>query len=174
MLKIGEILYTEEVIKARVQQLGAMISKDYEGKTLYVVGILKGALIFMADLVREIQNPVRMDFMSISSYGNATQSSGTVRTLKDLDLDITGQHVLIIEDIVDTGLTVDFLKNSLCLRNPASLKVCVFMDKPAKRKIDLEIDYIGYTYTGEDFLVGYGLDAGEEGRNLPYIATIKE
>ena len=173
MLQISEILCTEEMIKTRVRQLGEQISKDYEGKTLYVIGILKGAAIFMADLVREIQIPVKIDYMSVSSYGNATHSSGAVRTYRDLDMDINGQHVLVVEDIVDTGLTMDFLKNSLYLRHPASLKVCAFLDKPAKRKIHLEIEYTGYTYSGEDFLVGYGLDAAEEGRNLPYIGTFK-
>jgi hypoxanthine phosphoribosyltransferase len=173
MLKIGRILFTARQIQSRVRELGEEIGRDYAGKELLLVGILKGAAVFMADLARDIHMPVRMDFMSLSSYGSATESTGTVQTRRDLDMDISGKHVLVVEDIVDTGLTLNYLKQSLMLRQPSSIKICAFLDKPARRKLDLNIEYRGYVVEEDDFLVGYGLDIAEEGRNLPYIAAIE-
>jgi hypoxanthine phosphoribosyltransferase len=173
MFKIGRILFSARQIQSRVRELGEEISRDYAGKELLMVGILKGAVMFMTDLAREVHIPVQMDFMSLSSYGAATESTGMVQTRRDLDVDIRQRHVLVVEDIADTGLTLDYLKQSLQLRQPASVKICAFLDKPARRKVDLEIEYKGYVVEGDEFLVGYGLDLAEEGRNLPYIATVK-
>jgi hypoxanthine phosphoribosyltransferase len=173
MFEISRTLYSAQQIQTRVQELGEEISRDYAGKELLMVGILKGAVMFMTDLARAIRIPVQMDFMAMSSYGAATESTGTVQTRRDLDTDISNRHVLVVEDIADTGLTLDYLKRNLALRQPASVKICAFLDKPARRKLELAIEYKGYTVEGDDFLVGYGLDVAEEGRNLPYIAAIK-
>jgi hypoxanthine phosphoribosyltransferase len=173
MFNIKRIIFSAQEIQTKVKALAQAISRDYEGKDLLVVGILKGAVVFMTDLIREINIPLKIDFISVSSYGHATESMGTVQTRRDLDMDISDKHVLVVEDIVDTGLTMDFLKKTLSLRQPASIKICALLDKPARRKIELDIDYRGYVVDGHDFLVGYGLDVGEEGRNLPYIAGIE-
>ncbi|MDR1204582.1 MAG: hypoxanthine phosphoribosyltransferase [Peptococcaceae bacterium] len=173
MFEIGSVLFSARQIQSRVRELGEEISRDYAGKELLMVGILKGAAMFMMDLAREIHIPVQMDFMSLSSYGAATESTGTVQTRRDLDADISNRHVLVVEDIVDTGLTLNYLKQSLQLRQPASVKICAFLDKPARRKLELEIEYKGYVVEGDDFLVGYGLDMAEEGRALPYIAAVR-
>lgn len=169
---IQEVLFTEAELNERISELGEQITADYEGKSLIVVGILKGSNIFTSDLVRKINLPLKMDFMAVSSYGNATESTGVVKILKDLDRDIEGEHVLIVEDIVDSGLTLKYLKDILFTRNPASVKVCTLLDKPARRKENITPDYLGYEVPDE-FIVGYGIDYAERYRNLPYVGILK-
>lgn len=169
---ISQILISEEQIKSKVKELGCRISSEYQNKNLVVVGILKGAIIFLSDLIREIELPLKLDFMAVSSYGMSTHTSGVVRILKDLEGDIAGKDVLIIEDIVDTGLTLSYLKENLISRNPASLKICTFLDKPSRRKVALIPDFKGYNIPDE-FVVGYGLDYSGRYRNLPYIGVLK-
>ncbi|MCL5046482.1 MAG: hypoxanthine phosphoribosyltransferase [Actinobacteria bacterium] len=169
---VERILLSAEEIRAQVAELGRKISEDYQGKELVVVGILKGAAIFCADLLREITVPVAIDFMAVSSYGASTKSSGVMRILKDLDESIEGKHVLLVEDIVDTGLTLNYLREYLEGRNPASLRVCVLLDKPSRRKTDITVEYRGFEIPDE-FVVGYGLDYAEKYRNLPYISVLK-
>ncbi|MBM7854244.1 hypoxanthine phosphoribosyltransferase [Desulfohalotomaculum tongense] len=169
---VQKVLLTEEEIRDRVKQLGQQISRDYQGKKVLVVGILKGAMIFLADLVRNISIPTYFDFMAVSSYGSSTQSSGAVRILKDLDRSIEGKHVLIVEDIVDTGLTLKYLVENLNSRGPESLKICTLLDKPERRTVDINAHYKGFTIPNE-FVVGYGLDFNERYRNLPYVAVLK-
>lgn len=170
--KISKILLTEEEIKVKVQELGKIITQDYLHKDLFVIGILKGSVVFLADLIRAISLPLKMDFMAVSSYGTSTATSGVVRILKDLESDIVGKDVLIVEDIVDTGLTLSYLKENLNSRNPASLQVCTFLDKPDRRRVTLVPEYNGYQIPDE-FVVGYGLDYNEEYRNLPYVAVLQ-
>ena len=170
---VEEILITEEQIRKRVDELGAQISKDYEGKNILLIGILKGSVPFMADLMRRIDGDVEIDFMSVSSYGSTTKSSGVVRILKDLDHSIEGKDVLIVEDIVDTGLTLSYLKNELLGRRPASLKIATMLDKPSRRKVEFTPDYCGFEVE-DKFIVGYGLDFDQKYRQLPYISWIKE
>jgi len=170
---VREILITEEQLEKRIAELGKSMTKDYEGKDLFVVGVLKGANIFMSDLIRKIDLPMHMDFMAVSSYGMSTESSGTVRILKDLDFSIEGKDVLIVEDIIDSGLTLKYLTRILMERKPSSLKICTLLDKPDRRKVDLEIDYIGFKIP-DAFIVGYGIDFAENYRNLPYVAILKE
>ncbi|MDD3840586.1 MAG: hypoxanthine phosphoribosyltransferase [Clostridia bacterium] len=169
---LKNVLISEQQLKKKVEELGKKISKDYHGRELILVGILKGAVMFYADLARCIDMPLVMDFMVVSSYGNGTESSGAVRILKDLETSIEGKHVLIIEDIVDTGLTLHYLKENLLARGPASVKICSFLDKPDRREIPVEIDYKGFEISDE-FVVGYGLDYAEKYRNLPYISVLK-
>jgi hypoxanthine phosphoribosyltransferase len=172
--QIDGILFSREQIKAKVKEMAETIEADYQGvDDLILIGVLKGANIFMGDLMREINLPIRIDFMAVSSYGHSTESSGVVRILKDLDMEIEGKHVLIIEDIVDTGLTLKYLTDNLKRRNAASLKICSLLDKPSRRKCDLVVDYVGYEIP-DRFIVGYGIDYAEQYRNLPYIATIAE
>lgn len=166
------VLFTEEQIAQCVKRLALKVEADYEGKDLVCVCILKGGFVFMADLVRAIRIPLALDFMATSSYGASTKSGGVVRILKDLDKDITGKHVLLVEDIVDSGLTLSYLKEYLKQRGAASLKICALLDKPERRKVDLQADYIGFT-TPDAFLVGYGLDYAEKYRNLPMIGVLK-
>lgn len=167
-----EVLISEEELLNRVKILGEQITKDYKDKELVVVGTLKGAFMFMSDLVKNIKLPITLDFISVSSYGNSTESSGVVRILKDLDHSIEGKHVLIIEDIVDTGLTLNYLLENLKSKGAESVKVCTLLDKPERRKVDVKIDYKGFDV--EDvFIVGYGIDYAQSYRNLPYIAFIK-
>ena len=168
-----EVLISKEQLAAKVAELGAQISKDYEGEELFLIGILKGSVPFMADLMRAITLDVEMDFMSVSSYGSGTKSSGVVRILKDLDSDIAGKNVLIVEDIIDSGLTLAYLKEYLAKRNPKSIKIVTMLSKPARRKADLEADYTGFV-SDDMFIVGYGLDIDQKYRNLPYISWIKE
>lgn len=168
-----EVLISKEQLAAKVAELGAKISKDYEGEELFLIGILKGSVPFMADLMRAITLDVEMDFMSVSSYGSGTKSSGVVRILKDLDSDIAGKNVLIVEDIIDSGLTLAYLKEYLAKRNPKSIKIVTMLSKPARRKADLEADYTGFVID-DMFIVGYGLDIDQKYRNLPYISWIKE
>lgn len=170
---VKEILYNEEQLNQACERLGKQISLDYQGKALVVVGILKGAQIFMSDLIRKIDLPVELDYMSVSSYGSATESSGVVRILKDLDLSIEGKDVLIVEDIVDSGLTLHYLTENLKSRMPKSIKLCSLLDKPERRKINVPIDYVGFQVPDE-FIVGYGIDYAEKYRNLPYVASLKE
>lgn len=167
------VLISEKQIRTKVKELGKLITADYQGKELLVIGILKGSVVFLSDLIREIELPVKIDFMAVTSYGAATRTSGVVRILKDLDSDIGGQDVLIVEDIIDTGLTLSYLKENLQKRNPASLKVCTFLDKPSRRKIEIKADYNGYDIP-DRFVVGYGLDCNEKYRNLPYIGLYNE
>ncbi|ABR49053.1 hypoxanthine phosphoribosyltransferase [Alkaliphilus metalliredigens QYMF] len=170
---IKETLFSQEEIAQRVEELGKQITADYNHEEgLVVIGVLKGASIFLGDLVRKIDRPLSIDFMAVSSYGLSTESSGVVRILKDLDLEIEDKHILIVEDIVDTGLTLKYLTENLKSRNTKSIKVCTLLDKPARRKCDLPIDYIGFDIPDE-FIVGYGIDYAEKYRNLPYIATLK-
>ncbi|NLI60361.1 MAG: hypoxanthine phosphoribosyltransferase [Clostridiales bacterium] len=173
MEQIGEILISEERIKERVTELGAQISRDYKEKDLVAIGILRGGVMFMSDLIKEIKIPLSIDFMAVSSYGMSTKSSGIVRILKDLDDDIEGKDVLIIEDIVDTGLTLHYLMDYLKSRHPRSVKVCSFLDKPSRRKIEVPIDYLGFEIP-DKFVVGYGLDYAQKYRNLPYVSVLSE
>ena len=169
---IQEVLFSEEVLNQRITELGAQLTEEYKGKSLVVIGILKGSNIFTSDLVRKIDLSLRMEFMAVSSYGNATESTGVVKILKDLDREIKGEHVLIVEDIVDSGLTLKYLKEILETRKPASIKICTLLDKPARRKEDITPDYLGFEVPDE-FIVGYGIDYAERYRNLPYIGILK-
>ncbi|KKM10409.1 hypoxanthine phosphoribosyltransferase [Clostridiales bacterium PH28_bin88] len=169
---VKEVLISEQQIAQKVRELGERISADYAGKDLMVVGILKGAIIFLSDLVRSISVPLKLDFMAVSSYGSGTTSSGAVRILKDLETSIEGKHVLIVEDIVDTGLTLRYLLENLRSRGPASVKTCTFLDKPTRRTIEVHPDYNGFEIP-DYFVVGYGLDFNEHYRHLPYIAVLK-
>lgn len=169
---IKEILVTEEEVKNTVKKLGQEITKAYKGKKLVVICILKGSIIFCADLVREIEVPLQLDFMAVSSYGDKAESSGAVQILKDLSSSVEGKHLLIVEDIVDTGLTLSYLIDTLGARKPASIKVCTFLDKPERRRANLEIDFSGIEIP-DAFVVGYGLDYAENYRHLPYVAVLK-
>lgn len=169
---IKEVLLDEATIKAKVKELGEAITKDYPDGNMLLIGVLKGSVIFMADLLREIQADVSMDFMAVSSYGASTESSGVVRILKDLDFNIEGKDIIIVEDIIDTGTTLKYLVEILKRRHPRSLKVCCLLDKPERRKVDMKADYIGFSIPDE-FVVGYGLDFAERFRNLPYIGIVK-
>lgn len=169
---IGRILLTGETIRKRIAELGEEISKDYQGKELLVLGILKGAVLFMADLIRDIELPLTFDFLAVSSYGASTHSSGVVRILKDVERSVEGVHILIVEDIVDTGLTLKYLKENLSRRHPESVKVVTLLDKPGRRVVDVVPDYNGFTIPDE-FVVGFGLDFDEKFRNLPYIGILK-
>ena len=167
-----EILISESQIAARVKELGRQITEDYKGKSLLLVGILKGSVPFMADLMRQIDLDVTLEFMCVSSYGSSTKSSGVVRIVKDLDVPIQGRDVMIVEDIIDTGLTLDYLKGYLNGKQPASLKICAFLDKPSRRRVQIEGDYIGFTVE-DKYIGGYGLDMDQHYRQLPYISWIK-
>ncbi|NLO89835.1 MAG: hypoxanthine phosphoribosyltransferase [Clostridia bacterium] len=167
-----KILFTEEQIKNKIIELGMQITRDYKGENLTVIGILKGAFIFAADLIRQINIPVAVDFIAVSSYGSATKSSGEVKIIKDLDISVKGRHLLLVEDIVDTGLTLKYLLENLKSREPASIKTCVLLDKPQARKVEVPIDYRGFTVDNV-FVVGYGLDYDQKYRNLPYIAYLE-
>ncbi len=167
---IGEILVQPDELRRKVVQLGARISEDYEGRDPLLVGVLKGAIFFLSDLMRELTIPCEVDFMAVASYGSSTESSGVVRILKDLDASIEGRHVLIIEDIVDSGLTLQYLMRSLKARGPASVEVCALLTKPARREAQIEPRYVGFEIPNT-FVVGYGLDHDERHRNLPYVAA---
>jgi hypoxanthine phosphoribosyltransferase len=170
---IGQVLIGEEQIRAKVSDLGAQISADYADSTVTLVSVLKGSLPFMADLMRAIEIPVQIDLMEVSSYGGATtESSGLVRILKDLSSSIAGKDVLIVEDIIDTGLTLNYLLRYLRGKNPRSLRICALLDKPARRLVEIPFDYTGFTIPDE-FVVGYGLDFGEYYRNLPFIGVLR-
>jgi hypoxanthine phosphoribosyltransferase len=170
---IGEVLVPAEDLSLRVGELAAEISRDYSGRDLLLVGVLKGAVFFLSDLMRQLEIPVEVDFMAVASYGSATRSSGVVRILKDLDAAIEGRDVLIVEDIVDSGLTLQYLLRNLAGRNPRSLEVCALLIKPSRRKVDLPIRYVGFEIPNR-FAIGYGLDHAERYRNLPYVAALME
>jgi hypoxanthine phosphoribosyltransferase len=168
---IGEILVSSEDLQRRVGELGAQISSDYEGRDLFLVGVLKGAVLFLADLMRSIDVPCEIDFMAVSSYGSQTDSSGVVRILKDLDASIENRHVLIVEDIIDSGLTLQYLMRTLNARQPASLEVCALLTKPERLRVDLSPRYVGFEIANR-FAVGYGLDHAQHYRNLEYVAAL--
>jgi hypoxanthine phosphoribosyltransferase len=170
---IGATLVEEDALAARIRELGAQISADYAGGELFLVGVLKGAVFFVADLMRQLEVPCAIDFMAVASYGSSTDSSGVVRILKDLDASIEGRDVLIVEDIVDSGLTLNYLLRTLRARNPASLEVCALLTKPERLKVELPIRYIGFEIPNE-FAIGYGLDYDERYRNLPYVAALAD
>ena len=171
--QIGEVLVSGEDLERRVTELGAEISSDYEGRDLVMIGILKGAVLFIADLMRQLTVPCEVDFMAVSSYGSATDSSGVVRILKDLDAPIEGRDVLIVEDIVDSGLTLQYLVRNLRARTPGSLEVCALLTKPDRRRVDLPIRYVGFEIPNR-FVIGYGLDYAQRYRNLSYVAVLNE
>ncbi len=170
---IKKILIGEEELKAIVGKLGEQITEDYKGKNLLLIGVLKGSVIFMADLMRAIDLPCNIDFMAVSSYGNGTESTGRVKINKDLDSDIQGKDIIIIEDILDSGKTLYYLRDILSARKPASIKICTLFDKPERREADIKADYVGSLVPNE-FIVGYGLDYSEYYRNLPFIGVLKE
>ena len=170
---VGEILIGEDELQARIRALGAEISVDYHGRELLLVGVLKGAVFFMADLMRSISVACEIDFMAISSYGAATDSSGVVRILKDLDINIEGRHVLVVEDIIDSGLTLSYLLRNLESREPASLEICALLTKPDRREVDVPVRYIGFEIPNR-FVIGYGLDFAERYRNLPYVGVLRD
>ncbi len=168
---VSKILVEEDTLRGRIAELGAEVSNDYTGRDLLLVGVLKGAVFFMADLMRHLTIPCEVDFMAISSYGASTDSSGVVRILKDLDVNIEGRDVLVVEDIIDSGLTLSYLIRNLESRNPATLEVCALLTKPARREIDVRVRYTGFEIPNE-FVIGYGLDYAERYRNLPYVAVL--
>jgi hypoxanthine phosphoribosyltransferase len=171
--EVGEVLVSEDDLQRRVAELGKQIARDYAGKPLLLVGVLKGAVFFLSDLMRHIDIPVEVDFMAVASYGSATDSSGVVRILKDLDAAIEGRDVLIVEDIVDSGLTLQYLMRNLGSRNPRTLEVCALLVKPARRKVELPTRYVGFEIE-DRFVVGYGLDYAERYRNLPFVAALEK
>ena len=170
---IGETLVAADDLQRRVAELGAEISRDYEGRDLVMIGVLKGAVLFIADLMRELTVPCEIDFMAVSSYGSSTDSSGVVRILKDLDASIDGRDALLVEDIVDSGLTLHYLLKNLRARNPRSLEVCALLTKPERRRVDLPIRYVGFEIPNR-FAIGYGLDHGQRYRNLRYVAALQQ
>lgn len=170
---VKKVLFDEEQLSNKVRELGEQISKDYEGKDLLVVGVLKGSVVFAADLIKNINIPCEIDFMAVSSYGNSTESSGVVRILKDLDHSIEGKHVLLVEDIVDSGITLTYLLKYLKARKAESIEIVSLLNKPERRTADLEVKYIGFEVPNE-FIVGYGIDYAEKYRNLPFIGVLKE
>ncbi len=167
---LGEVVVTADQLQARIAELGADITRDYADRAPLLIGVLKGASMFMGDLARHIALPLEMDFMAVSSYGNATRTSGVVRIVKDLDIDLTGRDVLIVEDIVDSGLTLSYLRRNLAARDPRTLEVCALLVREGLQKTDEELHYVGFRIPPK-FVVGYGLDIGERFRNLPYICT---
>ena len=167
---VETVLIGEERLQQRIVELGEEISSDYQGRDLLLIGVLKGAVFFMADLMRRVSVPCEIDFMAISSYGASTDSSGVVRILKDLDINIEGRHVLVVEDIIDSGLTLSYLMRTLEARSPATLEICALLTKPARRAIDVHVRYTGFEIPNE-FVIGYGLDYAERYRNLPYVGV---
>jgi hypoxanthine phosphoribosyltransferase len=170
---IGEILVQADELSERVRALGRQVTEDYQGRDLVLIGVLKGAVFFLADVMRAIDLPCEVDFMAVASYGSATDSSGVVRILKDLDISIQDRNVLIVEDIVDSGLTLQYLVRNLGARGPASLEVCALLTKPERRKVDVPIRYVGFEIP-DRFAIGYGLDHEERYRNLPYVASLAQ
>jgi hypoxanthine phosphoribosyltransferase len=169
--QLEKVLITEEEIQRRLAEMAGEIDTDYEGRDLLMVGVLKGAVMVMADLARALHSPVEMDWMAVSSYGSGTKSSGVVRILKDLDKDITGRNVLIVEDIIDSGLTLSWLMSNLGSRGPASVEVCTLLRKPEAAQVDVPVRYVGFDIPNE-FVIGYGLDYAERYRNLPFVGTL--
>jgi len=170
---VGEVLIESDALGARIAELGAEISADYQGRDLLLIGVLKGAVFFMADLMRKLTIPCEVDFMAISSYGASTDSSGVVLILKDLDINIEGRDVLVVEDIIDSGLTLSYLMRNLESREPATLEVCALLTKPDRREIEVPVRYVGFEIPNR-FVIGYGLDFGERYRNLPYVAVLSD
>ncbi len=168
---VGEVLIDEESLQRRIGELGEEISNDYAGRDLLLVGVLKGSVFFLSDLMRQLTVPCEIDFMAISSYGASTDSSGVVRILKDLDINIEGRHVLVVEDVIDSGLTLSYLIRNLEARGPATLEICALLTKPARREIDVPVRYIGFEIPNR-FVIGYGLDFAERYRNLPYVGVL--
>lgn len=169
---VESILYSESSLAEKAKALGAEITRDYAGKKLVIVGVMKGANIFVADLIRHIDLEIILDFIVVSSYGHSTETTGVIRLVKDLDENIDSEHVLIVEDIVDSGLTLDYLVNNFKTRRPKSIKICTLLNKVERRKVDLKVDYIGFQVPDE-FIVGYGIDYAEKYRNLPYVGILK-
>ena len=169
---IERVLFSEEALAGKAKELGKIITEDYAGEELTVIGVLKGSNVFTADLIRHIELPVILDFIAVSSYGRSTVSTGTVRLIKDLDFSIENKNILIVEDIVDTGLTLKYLMDNFQSRNPRSIRICSLLDKPERRKADIKIDYKGFDIPDE-FVIGYGIDYAEKYRNLPYIGILK-
>lgn len=169
-----KVLYDEATLAARIRELGEEITRDYEGKPVVLVGVLKGSITFMADLARQIDLPLTMDFLGLSSYGDGTETSGVVRFSSDLTQPIEGKHLLIVEDIVDSGLTMSFLLKNLATRKPASLAVVSLLHKPVRKRVDVPIDYLGFSLEGDPFVVGYGLDHAGVWRNLPYVGVVED
>ncbi|MDF2986466.1 MAG: hypoxanthine phosphoribosyltransferase [Eubacterium sp.] len=170
---IERVLISKGELDRQVEELGSRISKDYEGQELVIIGVLKGGFIFLADLARKITIPVDLDFMSVSSYGDSSKSSGVVKIIKDVDINISGKHVLIVEDIIDTGLTLNHLVELLKTRGPLSVKICAALDKPSRRKVDVQVDYKGIEIPDE-FVIGYGLDYAGKYRNIPEVCVLKK
>jgi hypoxanthine phosphoribosyltransferase len=170
---IGEVLVPAEELQRRIRELGVEISRDYADRDLIMIGVLKGAILFLADLMRELTVPCEVDFMAVSSYGSATDSSGVVRILKDLDSSIEGRNVLIVEDIIDSGLTLQYLLRNLRARNPASVEVCALLTKPDRRRVELPIRYVGFEIPNR-YVIGYGLDYAQRYRNLDCVAVLNE
>jgi hypoxanthine phosphoribosyltransferase len=170
---VGEVLIDTDALSARIAELGTEISSDYGGRDLLLIGVLKGAVFFMADLMRKLTIPCEVDFMAISSYGASTDSSGVVRILKDLDINIEGRHVLVVEDIIDSGLTLSYLMRNLESREPETLEVCALLTKPDRREMEVPVRYVGFEIPNR-FVIGYGLDFGERYRNLPYVAVLSD
>lgn len=171
--KVWEVLCSQEDIKKRLRELGQELSKDYDGKKLYVVSLLKGSFIFTADLVRELEIPVKINFMTTSSYGHGMESSGAVEIVSDIDEDLTDCDILVVDDITDSGLTMKYVLEHLQKKNPASIKCCVLLDKPERRQVELNPDYVGFTIP-DKFVVGYGLNYGSYYRNIPYVFVVTE
>lgn len=170
---VKEVLVTEEEIQSKVKELGERITADYKGKNLMLVGILKGAAMFLSDLARNIKIPVLIDFMAVSSYGSSSETTGVVRIIKDLDSSIEDKDILIVEDIIDTGLTLSYLTDNLRKRGAKSVKIVTLLDKPERRRVEVPVDYTGFTIPDE-FVIGYGIDYAEKYRNLPFVAALKE
>jgi len=173
MLRVKKVLINKEKIRGKVKEIGKLISEDYKNRNLMLIGVLKGGFVFLADLIREIDIDMELDFMAVSSYGVSTKSSGVVKIIKDLDANIEGKHILIVEDIVDTGLTLNYLKELIQRRGPESVKICTMLDKPSRRMTKLKIDYCGFEIPDE-FVVGYGLDYADKYRNLPDVCIMGE
>lgn len=169
---VEKILITKEQLTERIKELGKKISEDYADKKILAVGILKGSVVFLSDLIRNIDSEVSIDFMTVSSYGNSTETSGVLKIKKDLDTDISGKDVLIVEDIIDSGVTLSKLKEELLKRNPKSLKICTLLNKPERRTVSVDVDYIGFDIPNE-FIIGYGLDYAEKYRDLPFVGVLK-
>ena len=169
---ILKVLLSEEQLKAKCAEMGARITRDYQGKNLLLVTVLKGAVVYLADLMRCIDLPCAIDFMVVSSYGSGVKTSGVVKIVKDLDQDLSGRDILIVEDILDSGMTLSYLKGLLQSRRPASIRIATLLDKPSRRKVDLQADYVG-SEVPDEFVVGYGLDYDEQYRNLPYVGVLK-
>lgn len=171
MYKVVDTLINEEELKSKVKELAKKIENDYKDEEILLIGVLKGACVFISDLIRNMDLDVSLDFMAVSSYGMSTESSGVVKIIKDLDVDIEDKNVLVVEDIIDTGLTLKYLSENLKSRNPKSLRICTLLDKPERRKCELDVDYIGFKIPDE-FVVGYGIDCAEKFRNLPYVGIV--